>query len=231
MDLRTKTEHIQALQKHKATQEARLSHVRSNDAVAEPLKIDGVRNLEIRLTGKAFEKHLTSQLSWSSYLKLASLYIVGYRTDAISIIGREVMQPRGLIGLAADTLDCSGVEIKEALQSFLDPEGLPAMVHCTQGKDRTGIIVMLVLMILGVLEAAIEYDYELSDEGLAAEKESRLAEIRAIGLSDDFGGVAKDMTAAVRRHLDENYSGLEKYLDNIGFDAREREKLRNRLTY
>lgn len=105
------------------------------------------------------------------------------------------------------------------------------MVHCTQGKDRTGIIVMLVLMILGVLEAAIEYDYELSDEGLAAEKESRLAEIRAIGLSDDFGGVAKDMTAAVRRHLDENYSGLEKYLDNIGFDAREREKLRNRLTY
>lgn len=119
MDLRTKTEHIQALQKHKATQEARLSHVRSNDAVAEPLKIDGVRNLEIRLTGKAFEKHLTSQLSWSSYLKLASLYIVGYRTDAISIIGREVMQPRGLIGLAADTLDCSGVEIKEVRHSRL----------------------------------------------------------------------------------------------------------------
>jgi hypothetical protein len=113
IDLRTKTEHIQALKKHKATQEARLSHVRSNDAVAEPLKIDGVRNLEIRLTGRAFEKHLTSQLSWSSYLKLAFLYIVGYRTEAISIIGREVMQPRGLVGLAVDTLDCSGAEIKE----------------------------------------------------------------------------------------------------------------------
>jgi protein tyrosine/serine phosphatase len=122
-------------------------------------------------------------------------------------------------------------DLRQALESFLDREGLPAMVHCTQGKDRTGIIVMLALMILCVPENAIEYDYELSEEGLAAEKESRLAEIRAIGLSDDFGGVAEDMMATVRGHLDAKYGGLEKYLDNIGFGQTEREKLRNRLTY
>lgn len=28
-------------------------------------------------------------------------------------MGREVMQPRGLVGLAGDTLDHSGTEIKE----------------------------------------------------------------------------------------------------------------------
>jgi protein tyrosine/serine phosphatase len=104
------------------------------------------------------------------------------------------------------------------------------MVHCTQGKDRTGIIVMLALMILGVPEDAIEHDYKLSDQGLVTEKESRLDEIRAIGLSDDFGGVAKDMMATVRGHLDTRYGGLEKYLDSIGFGDAEREKLRSRLT-
>jgi protein-tyrosine phosphatase len=87
--------------------------VKTNDAVAEPLKIPGIRYLEIKLTGKAFEKHLLSQLSWPSYLKLIFLYIFGFRMKAISIMGREVMQPRGLVGLASDTLDHSGVEIKE----------------------------------------------------------------------------------------------------------------------
>lgn len=130
IDLRTKTEHIQALKKHKATREAQLSHVRSNDAVAEPLKIDGVRNLEIKLTGKAFEKHLTSQLSWTSYLKLAFLYIAGYRTEAISIIGRQVMQPRGLVGLATDTLDCSRVEIKEVIHPRLSRMPLSLFLTC-----------------------------------------------------------------------------------------------------
>lgn len=39
--------------------------------------------------------------------------LFGYRMQAISILGREVMQPRGLIGLGYDTLDHSGPEIAE----------------------------------------------------------------------------------------------------------------------
>lgn len=50
------------------------------------------------------------------------------------------MIPRGLVGLGLDTLDQSTREIREALSLYADPAALPSIVHCTQGKDRTGEI-------------------------------------------------------------------------------------------
>jgi protein-tyrosine phosphatase len=119
----------------------------------------------------------------------------------------------------------------QALESFLEPSGLPVLIHCTQGKDRTGIIVILALMILRVPQEAIDYDYQLSDQELLPEKEARLAEIREIGLSDEFGDTAKDMIARVARHLDTAYGGLDGYLDGIGFGQDKRERLRDILAY
>ena len=52
--------------------------------------------------------------------KLITLMIFGYRMEAISILGREVMQPRGLVGLGYDSIDHCGPEIAEVLPlSFL----------------------------------------------------------------------------------------------------------------
>lgn len=45
--------------------------------------------------------------------KLIWLMMLGYRMEAISILGREVMQPRGLVGLGKDSLDYCGTEIAE----------------------------------------------------------------------------------------------------------------------
>lgn len=47
--------------------------------------------------------------------KLVTLMAFGYRMEAISILGRNVMQPRGLIGLGYDSLDNCGPEIAEVL--------------------------------------------------------------------------------------------------------------------
>lgn len=66
------------------------------------------------------------------------LFIFGYRMKAISIIGQEVMLPRGLLGLAIDTLEASGPEIRNTLSLYATRSSLPSVVHCTHGKDRTG---------------------------------------------------------------------------------------------
>lgn len=70
--------------------------------------------------------------------KFIVLYLLGFRKQAVSIIGREVMAPKGLLGLGVDTLDYSGAEIRKILLLYADPHSLPNLVHCTQGKDRTG---------------------------------------------------------------------------------------------
>jgi protein-tyrosine phosphatase len=45
--------------------------------------------------------------------KLVFFILIGMRMRGIAIMGREVMQPRGLIGLGYDSIDHCGLEIAE----------------------------------------------------------------------------------------------------------------------
>jgi protein-tyrosine phosphatase len=49
-------------------------------------------------------------------------------------------------------------------------------VHCTYGKDRTGIVAALLLFALGVPEETIYADYMLSNDYLVAFRAARIAE-------------------------------------------------------
>lgn len=79
-----------------------------------------------------------SKLTTDFFSRVVFLFVCGYRTKAINILGQQVMIPRGLVGLGLDTLDQSTREIREALSLYTDQAALPSLVHCTQGKDRTG---------------------------------------------------------------------------------------------
>lgn len=230
MDLRTKTEHLNAAKKRDADS-AVPALLQSNAALAEPVQIPGVKYLEVRLTGRSFERFLVAQLTWWSFFKLIILFIFGYRMQAISIMGAEVMKPMGLTGLARATIDSSGPELRQALSSLLNPWSLPLLVHCTQGKDRTGIIIAFVLMILGVDLQAIDHDYHLSARARLGDAATPLAEIREIGLPDEFGDTARGLIHDTACHLEDKYGGLDAYLDGIGFGDSERERLREILLY
>ncbi|MFN3254391.1 MAG: tyrosine-protein phosphatase [Ilumatobacter sp.] len=58
-------------------------------------------------------------------------------------------------------------EIAAVLTLLSDPDRLPAVISCTAGKDRTGIIVATLLAVLDVPDEAILADYEQSTAGLA----------------------------------------------------------------
>lgn len=52
--------------------------------------------------------------------------------------------------------------ICESLAILTDPDAYPAMMHCSAGKDRTGILSAVILGILGVPDETIVEDYALS---------------------------------------------------------------------
>ncbi|KAK6832932.1 hypothetical protein PG995_012710 [Apiospora arundinis] len=232
IDLRTKTEHAKQAEKRQADLKVP-ALLQSNAALAEPVKIPGLRYLEIKITGGKFEKFLISQLSWLGYFKLIFLYLLGHRIAAIRVMSQEVMLPRGLVGLGLDTLDHSGADILEALDAFLETgrvdgssgASLPILIHCTQGKDRTGLVVALVLMVLGVPLEAISHDYLLTQRELETEREARIAEIEEIGLTPEWGDCPPDFVARIHEHLVSRYGGVDAYLDSIEFGSDKRRRL------
>jgi len=59
----------------------------------------------------------------------------------------------------------------------------PVYLHCTSGKDRTGIVAGVIGLVVGARLAAIEVEYALSDGKLDPEAfRAGLAHIQAIGL-------------------------------------------------
>jgi protein-tyrosine phosphatase len=153
----------------------------------------------------------------------------GYRNEAISILGRELMQERGLTGLGIDTIDVSREEIRQAFEVLIDDQRYPIMIHCTQGKDRTGLMVMLVLLLVSAPVDAISQDYVKSESDLLPEKEERMKEISSIGLSEEFAGCPPDFVEKVTAHIEHKYGGVENYLRGIGITTQQQEKLRNIL--
>ncbi len=55
-----------------------------------------------------------------------------------------------------------GPVLSAAIEVLSTPDALPAVVHCSAGKDRTGVLSALVLAFLGVSDDTIVADYALS---------------------------------------------------------------------
>lgn len=144
---------------------------------------------------------------------------------AISILGREVMLPKGLVGLGYDSLDHCGPEIAEALRAYSSHSYYPIMAHCTQGKDRTGLIILVLLLLLEIPVEAISKDYVMSEEQLLPEKESRMKEIRSIGLDENFAKCPVDWCEKMEEHLKVKHGGVKGYCRSIGFSEQDEERL------
>jgi protein-tyrosine phosphatase len=69
----------------------------------------------------------------------------------------------------------AGPAIGAALELLADPESYPAVVYCAAGKDRTGVLIAIVLELLGVGRDQIAGDYARSDAPAQALREWRAA--------------------------------------------------------
>ncbi|KAM4055931.1 tyrosine phosphatase family protein [Hirsutella rhossiliensis] len=194
-------------------------------------RIEGIGYLPVNIIGRPVERYLMSQLTWWAFIKTICLFLLGYRLHVTRIMASEVLVPIGLLGLGKAALDHAGAEIRQVLSLYTHPQATPALVHCTLGKDRTGLVCTLILLILGVPVAAIEHDYFLTDDALVSDRAERLVEVRNAGFSDEWAGTADNMIVGTESHLATKYGGLDAYLDHIGFGGYERAKLRKALLY
>jgi protein-tyrosine phosphatase len=92
-------------------------------------------------------------------------------------IGR--LQPE-LAAVYRHMIDDCGAAIATAIGHLCEDGALPGLVHCTAGKDRTGLVVALVLEVIGVPDEVIAADYALSEAYLDSGTAKAISRIRAI---------------------------------------------------
>ncbi len=121
------------------------------------------------------------------------------------------------------------------LTGLAEPGALPALIHCTAGKDRTGMGAALLLTVLGVDEATVLDDYELSavyyTEGQMAKLRERLADA---GLDPEtfrpLLGTPRHAMAEVLALLRERHGSIGDYLvQEAGMAPETLARLRDRL--
>lgn len=110
------------------------------------------------------------------------------------------------------------------------------VVHCTAGKDRTGVLVALLLLLVGVEHEVIAEEYSLTDLGLAHLKPlfvERLLKNPALG--GDREGVANMVSSRKECMIDsivminEEFEGAEAYVRRCGLTDKETEQLKKNL--
>ncbi|KAJ3011762.1 hypothetical protein HKX48_006656 [Thoreauomyces humboldtii] len=151
------------------------------------------------------------------------------KPKAVQMIGEEVICPKGLQGLYHDFADFCGREIVRALKLLAAPQNFPVLVHCTQGKDRTGLVVALALHCAGVPLPLILEDFERSQAGLDSQREIMVNEMRKTGLDPSFSDAPRDVLADTFRYIVEKHGSVESYLDGRDFGKDWRQRLRNNL--
>jgi hypothetical protein len=73
-----------------------------------------------------------------------------------------------MVQLYLSFLEPLAVEFVRAVSAVLDTDRHPVLIHCAAGKDRTGVLVALLLEFLGVERSVIGVDYELSQSCIVA---------------------------------------------------------------
>ena len=106
----------------------------------------------------------------------------------------------------------------------------PFLIHCTKGKDRTGIACILILLALGADPETALKDYLRSNEYRKKELRERLAEGRSIAPQDEGymtlmylrEGTKEELGRTVLDHFFKKSGTIEQYMkDEYGWDERD----------
>ncbi|MEX2562336.1 MAG: tyrosine-protein phosphatase [Nitriliruptoraceae bacterium] len=148
-----------------------------------------------------------------------------------------------MVAMAKRLLEVGGSGFVAAASTIA--EHAPVLVHCSAGKDRTGILAALILRVAGVTDDAIAADYaasttligdhmlELRNRISALDDPASDLGIRTFSTAEEAWTDRRATTEvmhATLSHLDVEWGGAEAYLSAHGIESVAITALRARLT-
>ncbi|HEY5501832.1 MAG TPA: tyrosine-protein phosphatase [Candidatus Anoxymicrobiaceae bacterium] len=199
--------------------------VRQSPANVHRVKLEGVKNARdlggwtladgTKIPyGRVYRSGRLSSVSAADLAKIRSLGIrtsIDLRSASEALIsGKDPGGAQGLsgtisapmVGVASaggykDIINNQKSSVATAFRALAKSSSYPLIIHCTAGKDRTGVVSALLLELLGVPRQQIVQEYLLSSNS---------------------GSVSADWLDAALNEVDAA-GGINKYLSGIGIDS------------
>ncbi|KAJ2556779.1 hypothetical protein EV175_001775 [Coemansia sp. RSA 1933] len=181
------------------------------------------RRYRCNVIGENYRKKCVwASAPWSTRIKVILRFATFNKAEAIRTIGREVLAPRTLSGSYEDYIDYCKEEFAAVMRIFADPCAYPILFHCQHGKDRTGIVAMLLLGIMDVDDQIIAADYAQSEKQLAPVRQRmEMLDMGAVGLPSSFCDSPAPAMLNLLRHIRSNYGSVRGYLRSAGLKEQE----------
>jgi protein-tyrosine phosphatase len=113
------------------------------------------------------------------------------------------------------SLPSAKLEFRKLFLSLADERELPALFHCTTGKDRTGWAAAALLTLLGVPRETVMEDYLRSNDNILPAYKKVIDGFVAAGGEERIPlailGVKKEYLDAAFDEMEKNYGTIEKY--------------------
>lgn len=112
--------------------------------------------------------------------------------------------------------------VRQVLTVLAEKEDGATIFHCTEGKDRTGFVVLFVLYILGVDLEVIRQDYLASNSILSSYRAERDKKFENAGENLTFRSNMRILSSAsdsffdtILLTIEEQYQNMDAYLKNV----------------
>ncbi|MBC5648286.1 tyrosine-protein phosphatase [Christensenella tenuis] len=122
------------------------------------------------------------------------------------------------IGLVENSKD----GLKEVFTRMVNERGV-ILYHCTAGKDRTGIITMLLLKLAGVADDTVLADYAISETYMKEtfERQRKMVEAAGIKAPDYVFRSKPEYMQKLMEHIAGKYGTAKGYLESLGLSEEE----------
>lgn len=130
-------------------------------------------------------------------------------------------------------LDDSGEGFRMVFRTILQAQEAAVLFHCVGGKDRTGVLSMLLLKLAGVDDDTIAGDYALTERAMKDVFPMQKADMEARGLvvPDYVLQSPPENMYKTLAYLRDAYGSAAGYLAHIGLSGAEVDALRTRMLH
>lgn len=132
------------------------------------------------------------------------------------------------------TLPSARAGFSHMFTELADADNLPALFHCTTGKDRTGWAAAALLTLCGVSHEDVMQEYLLSNDFILPEYQPMIDKYIALGVEKEILlsilGVRGEYLLASFQEMREQFGDIEAYFDvGLGINSAVQEALRERF--